>query len=331
MPESTAPAWREWSTAAFSDAVRASRPVLLFLTVSWSAACDAMSRDVLGDPEVAAAVDRFCVPVRVDADRRPDIGERYGLGGWPTVVFLTPRGDVIGGGTYVDASRLVQALHELDRAWQTRRPEIEAKAVAARQARRARAAGGPPDPELPADVDTRVADVLASSYDREWAGFGGAPRLSEPAPVIFSLGHGLRRGDTDAVDRAIDTLDRYGWSAMSDAESGAFHRACLTRDWQEPDRAILLEVQADLIRLFLEAGVALDERRYLDRARRALHFVQEHLELEAGGFRLAAGADGTLFTDAVARMVRAGLQAAAVFDEPRWGERAIAALERVVP
>ena len=35
--------------------------------------------------------DRF-VAVRVDADRRPDISERYTLGGWPTTAFLTADG-----------------------------------------------------------------------------------------------------------------------------------------------------------------------------------------------------------------------------------------------
>ncbi len=40
-------------------------------------------------PGVAALVNERFVPVRVDADRRPDISERYSLGGWPTTAFLT--------------------------------------------------------------------------------------------------------------------------------------------------------------------------------------------------------------------------------------------------
>jgi len=35
------------------------------------------------------------VAVRVDNDRRPDINERYNMGGWPTTAFLTPDGDVL--------------------------------------------------------------------------------------------------------------------------------------------------------------------------------------------------------------------------------------------
>ena len=33
------------------------------------------------DPDVAALVNERFVPIRVDADRRPDISERYALGG----------------------------------------------------------------------------------------------------------------------------------------------------------------------------------------------------------------------------------------------------------
>ena len=52
-----------------------------------------MDRTTYADPEVAALVrDRF-VAVRVDTDRRPDINERYNLGGWPTTAFLTADGD----------------------------------------------------------------------------------------------------------------------------------------------------------------------------------------------------------------------------------------------
>ena len=41
--------------------------------------------------------------VRVDNDRHPDVNRRYNMGGWPTIAFLTPAGDIITGATYVPA------------------------------------------------------------------------------------------------------------------------------------------------------------------------------------------------------------------------------------
>src|SRR6266567_3294500 len=99
-------AWLPWSTDAFSRAAREGKPVLLSITAAWCHACHEMDRTTYADPEVAALVrDRF-VAIRVDTDRRPDINERYNLGGWPTTAFLTAEGDVIAGDTFVPPDRM---------------------------------------------------------------------------------------------------------------------------------------------------------------------------------------------------------------------------------
>ena len=75
--------WLPWGAEAFARAAREGKPVLLAITAAWCRACHEMDRTTYADPAVAALVrDRF-VPVRVDTDRRPDINERYNLGGWP--------------------------------------------------------------------------------------------------------------------------------------------------------------------------------------------------------------------------------------------------------
>ena len=61
-----------------------------------------MDRTTYADPGVTALVNGRFVPIRVDADRRPDISDRYSLGGWPTTAFLTAEGELIGGGTLRD-------------------------------------------------------------------------------------------------------------------------------------------------------------------------------------------------------------------------------------
>ena len=38
---------------------------------------------------------------QVDTDERPDVNERYNMGGWPTTAFLTPDGHLMTGGTYI--------------------------------------------------------------------------------------------------------------------------------------------------------------------------------------------------------------------------------------
>ena len=94
----------------FARASREGKPVLLSITAAWCRACHEMDRTTYADPGVAALVGERFVAVRVDADRRPDINERYNLGGWPTTAFLTAEGALITGGTFIGADRMPAVL-----------------------------------------------------------------------------------------------------------------------------------------------------------------------------------------------------------------------------
>jgi uncharacterized protein YyaL (SSP411 family) len=121
MTDGSGVAWLAWTPAAFAHAAAADKPILLSIVTTWSASCEEMDRRTYADPAVAAAIADLVVPVRVDADRRPDVAERYTLGGWPTTALLTPGGELLGGGTFVPAGRLVAALERAAAAWRTQR------------------------------------------------------------------------------------------------------------------------------------------------------------------------------------------------------------------
>jgi uncharacterized protein YyaL (SSP411 family) len=67
-----------------------------------------MQHESFSSPDVAAILNTFFIPVKVDREVRPDIDEIYmnyvnattGSGGWPLNVFLTPDLDPVFGGTY---------------------------------------------------------------------------------------------------------------------------------------------------------------------------------------------------------------------------------------
>ena len=84
--------------------------MLLSIVTGWSVACRAMDETSYADPAVVSLINTRFVAVRVDADRRPDISERYSLGGWPTTAFLTSDGALIGGGTFVASDRFASVL-----------------------------------------------------------------------------------------------------------------------------------------------------------------------------------------------------------------------------
>src|SRR5204863_1986654 len=60
--------------------------------------------------------------------RRPDVNERYNLGGWPTTAALTPDGRVLNGGTYFGRDAMIVLLTQAADSWRDRAHEIRASA-----------------------------------------------------------------------------------------------------------------------------------------------------------------------------------------------------------
>ena len=130
MPAAESIAWLDWGADAFARATAEQRPVLLFIGTAWCRWTAEMERFSYRDPRVVRLVaDRF-LPVRVDAERRPDVSARYTLDGWPTTAFLTPDGDLLGGGTYLDADALTAVLADVAEAFARRRADIDVRAAA---------------------------------------------------------------------------------------------------------------------------------------------------------------------------------------------------------
>ena len=103
--------WRTWSAR---DSARVlNRPLFLYLYSNRSYWCREMVRRCFEDPELARAIGQGTWPVRVDVDGRPDLAERYGLGGWPSTAILTPDGEWMTGSTYLDPEDLRELLRRV--------------------------------------------------------------------------------------------------------------------------------------------------------------------------------------------------------------------------
>ena len=320
--------WLPWSADAFARAAREGKPVLLSITAAWCQACHEMDRTTYSDPEVAALVrDRF-IAVRVDTDRRPDINERYNLGGWPTTAFLTADGDVITGGTFLPVDRMPGVLTRVASAF----ANVHTLSGPAREARglaEAEGAGGETyvaHAEL--DIDAIIESVFAT-FDEEHGGFGVEPKFPHTAPLHLAMA--LFRESGDARWRAIveRTLDAMANGGLWDAKAGGFYRYSTARDWQLPHTEKLLETNAELLRAYAEAALVFSRRVDRDRCAAIAGFITGALRAEAGGYR-GSDADGMLYMDGNAKAAGALLGAATVLDDSALAREALASFERVI-
>ena len=88
--------WQPWSDSVFAQAKREGRFVLLDLGTVWCHWCHVMEEVTYQDPAVIELVNKRYIAVRVDADGRPDLSNRYEDYGWPaTIVFNGDGGEIV--------------------------------------------------------------------------------------------------------------------------------------------------------------------------------------------------------------------------------------------
>jgi uncharacterized protein YyaL (SSP411 family) len=333
-------AWLPWGADAFARAARERKPVLLSITAAWCAACHEMDRTTYADPAVAALVAERFIPVRVDTDRRPDVNERYNLGGWPTTAFLTPDGGVLTGGTFIPVDRMCGVLERVATAASAlgRGPAAAEGAAAGPSLDAAGAEGagevGPPRVSSAPDVDSNL-DIeglihsIFSTFDEEHGGFGIEPKFPHAAPLTLAMA--LYRDTHDPRWRSIAerTLDAMFDGGLWDAERGGFNRYAVTRDWKLPHRERLLSTNAALLAAYADAAMTFGRDADAGRCVAIARFITGTLGAGSGGYRGSDG-DQILYMDANAAAARALLHAAAVLGDSALGREALGSLERVL-
>ena len=259
--------WRPWGRAAFDEARAGQVPVLLALGPGWCPAGAAMLRGAYADTGVADLLDDRFVPIRVDADERPDVADRYGLGAWPTTAFLTPDGRILGGETYATTERMRDLLPRVADAFEQQRDAISERGVA-RAAQPAVPVAAAPDPE----VDAWLGDHLLAQFDEEHGGFGDGVKRIHGAALELAW---RRAGDGDEAFGAVfeRTLRAMARGGLYDELDGGVFRYCARRDWTAPATEKLLAVNADALRLFLLP----DDDCCLDRAIGVVGYVRRTL------------------------------------------------------
>ena len=257
--------WRPWSEKAFEEARQLNRPILLSISAVWCHWCHVMDETTYSHAGVIDLINREYLPIRVDNDVRPDINQRYNMGGWPTTAFLTTSGDILTGATYMPPDQMADALTRVASYYRVNQPEIANRALEARKragSSVARSAG-----ELDDGIVDSVLDAVTNAYDPEYGGFGNAPKFPQTEALLLLLEQAQVRSDPVLRQMAVHSLERMADGGTYDHVGGGFFRYSTTQDWSVPHFEKMLEDHAGLISALALAGLddVLDSTtRYLD-------------------------------------------------------------------
>jgi uncharacterized protein YyaL (SSP411 family) len=261
--------WHPWSPAAFDEARQSGRPILLSISAVWCHWCHVMDETTYSHAGVIDLINREFVPVRVDNDVRPDINQRYNMGGWPTTAFLTSSGDILTGATYLPPDQMADALARVASYYRTNQAEIASRVLEARKRAGSGVARGAG--ELDDEIVESILDAVTAAYDPEYGGFGNAPKFPQTDAMLLLLEQAQVRSDPALRQMAVHTLEMMAAGGTYDHVEGGFFRYSTTQDWSVPHFEKMLEDHAGLVTGVALAGMTpvLDTTTgYLDRVLR---------------------------------------------------------------
>jgi uncharacterized protein YyaL (SSP411 family) len=305
--------WRPWGPEAFADAKKRGVPIFLSIGYSTCHWCHVMEKESFEDERVAALLNKYFVPVKVDREERPDVDRIYMNamsaigqgGGWPLNVFLTPELAPFYGGTYFPPDTvggqpgLMQLLPHVHKAWTEQRADLEENGRRILEAL-----------ELAAKADLAIAaapfttlfdqalDGLGRMFDREHGGFGGRPKFPTIVHLNFLEREAWRAeaaGDSARAEAAramaLAQLDGMRAGGIHDHLGGGFHRYTVDERWLVPHFEKMLYDQAQIALAFLEGYRVAGRPEHAEAARGIFDYVARDLTGPHGGFLSAEDAD----------------------------------------
>ncbi|MDJ0907641.1 MAG: thioredoxin domain-containing protein [Woeseiaceae bacterium] len=305
--------WYPWSDEAFALARERGVPVLLSIGYSACHWCHVMAHESFEDEATAALMNKLFVNVKVDREERPDVDKIYQTaqqlltqrtGGWPLTMFLSPYDQrPFFGGTYFpnEARYGMPAFGDL----------LEQIAdYYAKNGDDIRVQGDrlvdvferlEPEPgEGTASINAApIADAgkrFAQTFDRDYGGFGSAPKFPHPTMIdrLLRQWRGTANDaepDLDALFMATLTLKRMADGGIYDHLGGGFCRYSVDQYWQIPHFEKMLYDNGPLLALYAQASLATGDEFFATVASETADWMLDDMRAPNGGFYSSRDAD----------------------------------------
>ena len=305
--------WYPWGDEAFSVARSTGKPVLLSIGYSACHWCHVMAHESFEDDAIAAVMNELFVNIKVDREERPDIDKIYQTahqlitqrgGGWPLTMFLDGENQrPFFGGTYFpnEARYGMPAFSELLKNIATfyddKRDDVRAQSEQILEvfSRLEPAPAGAGETLAGAPL-AAARETFEKTFDREYGGFGSAPKFPHPSTIDRLLRHWRNTAndpepDVEALFMAALSLARMAEGGLFDHVGGGFYRYSVDRYWQIPHFEKMLYDNGPLLAIYAQASIATGDTLFADTANATADWLLADMRDENGGFYATRDAD----------------------------------------
>ncbi len=320
--------WYPWGEEALLRAKKENKPILISIGYAACHWCHVMERESFENEATAAIMNQHFINIKIDREERPDLDHIYmdavqamtGSGGWPLNVFLTPDRKPFFGGTYFPPQKAYnrpswqETLNGVIQAFRERRHEIDAQAEnLTSHLLKSNSFGIQSTEEQELFISEKRDEIfqnIMKQADREWGGFGRAPKFPQTGSIQFLLRYSylhtqkasagsttppLREergsGGEAALQQALLSLDKMIEGGIYDQAGGGFARYSTDTEWLAPHFEKMLYDNALLLSVLSEAYQLTKRERYREVIEETMDFVQREMLHSNNGFYAAIDAD----------------------------------------
>jgi uncharacterized protein YyaL (SSP411 family) len=300
--------WFSWTEEAFEKATKEDKPVLVSIGYAACHWCHVMEKESFESLEVASIMNEHFINIKVDREERPDVDHIYmdavqaitGSGGWPLNVFLTPDKKPFYGGTYFPPQKVFNrpswkdVLLSIANSYKNQKEDIleQAQNLTLHLQNSSIIESSPPNDDIfnASNIDLAFNTIMKTA-DREWGGFGRAPKFPQTFTISFLLRYFDIKKNKEALDQALLSLDKMIYGGIFDQIGGGFARYSTDTEWLAPHFEKMLYDNALIVSTLSEAYQLTQNDTYKIAIEESLGFVERELLHGSGGFYSALDAD----------------------------------------
>ncbi len=304
--------WHAWNETSLQLARDQGKPILLSIGYSACHWCHVMAHESFENEATAAVMNKLFINIKVDREERPDLDKIYQFahqvltqrsGGWPLTMFLTHDDHMpFFGGTYFPPiprhgmPAFVEILQRVSQFYQERSEDIRQQNSALQKMFADMQPVPDHDNSLNDEPMRQARATLEAQFDRQFGGFGDAPKFPHPRTLDFLLRHwhassGDEQPDLHALFMSALTLTRMAEGGLYDQLGGGFFRYSVDRYWMIPHFEKMLYDNAELLRIYAQAATATGDPLFKRVAHETATWLLREMQSPTHAFWSAMDAD----------------------------------------
>ncbi|MBP1925581.1 uncharacterized protein YyaL (SSP411 family) [Sedimentibacter acidaminivorans] len=264
-----------------------------------------MAHKSFEDAEVAEALNKDFVCIKVDREERPDIDSVYmsvaqrltGSGGWPLTIIMTAEQKPFFAGTYFPKQSrygikgLLDILTIVTTKWKNNKDEIlESSSNITDIIKKQENIRGEKF-NLSKDIIETAKETFRKSFDKKYGGFGKSPKFPQPSNIMFLMKYYELEDDEKVLEIVEKTLDGMYRGGIFDHIGFGFSRYSTDDKWLVPHFEKMLYDNAGLVICYIEAYQLTKKVIYKEVVTKTLDYILREMTNEDGGFYSAQDAD----------------------------------------